>query len=205
MNFNGGFMFRKTTAAIAATVLLIFGVACSSSSFSGFFKLQGKVFLPARVVQSLSRVEEPVTSSTTTLETANNAEFAVLDFEKPADDRVVATGTTDANGNYEIDIEPTSVAAVIISSSVRVSGLLNPVNNVSKDFNGTTDVACEAGVSAIVDGSVTPEQMTAQRIKNLEDAAALISDEVDFTDPLDVSAAAAVVRAATNDGANSAF
>jgi len=142
-----------------------------------------------------------------------NAPFQVVDFEKPPDNNVVFTGTTNSVGGYSANIARTSSAAVIVTGTVggsgkrkgetvRVSGLVNPDRpHVLKNFDGTTDIACEAGFSAVLDGSITAQELDAQRISNLEQAAATFVDSTNFFDPASVTAAANAVREITHDGA----
>jgi hypothetical protein len=135
---------------------------------------------------------------------AANSAFQVVDLTQAAASQVVFQGTTDANGNYSAPVDAKGGIAVIVTGSrVRVSGLLNPKQQGRfKDFNGTTDIACEAGVTAVNQGSITGFDLTATRITNLESAAARLAPNVNFLSAAEVTAAAAQVRQMTNDGAN---
>jgi len=140
---------------------------------------------------------------------AANAPFQVIDFERAPAKQLVASGVTDANGVYAVQIVQSKVVAVIVTGAVRVSGLISAdeseigkVADIAKDFDGITDVACQAGVNAISDGSVNPDDFSAERIDNLEAGAALIAAQVNYFDPNSVNAAAEQVRDLTDDGAH---
>lgn len=162
---------------------------------NSFVTLSGKAFLPA----GASRVNTVAALDT----------FQVVDFKRAVAQQVVATGTTDEVGQYLAQILPSKVIAVIVTDTVRVSGLIaaerganGGSDEFSKDFNGITDVACEAGATAISDGSVSADDFTTDRIANLEAAAATIDAQVNHLDPSAVTAAAARVRQLTDDGAH---
>lgn len=140
---------------------------------------------------------------------AANAPFQVVDFQRSQQGTVVATGQTDANGVYDATIEQSKVIAVIVNSTVRVSGLIAAEEDnqkhlieLGKDFNEVTDVACEAGVTALTTGALSADAFTRTRILNLEAGAAtvLATGQVNFRDPASVTAAAAAVRDLTDDG-----
>jgi hypothetical protein len=62
-------------------------------------------------------------------------------------------------------------------------------------------------LSAIGDGSITPEQLDEERVQNLEDAAdgyVEANPDFDFYDSADFDAAVNAVRTSTDDGANPA-
>lgn len=142
-----------------------------------------------------------------------DAVVTLVDF---ADDNVGRTsrtqevGRTDADGNYSVDIPGQRVAAIIITGdndqgqAVRVSGLVIPdQESVSKTLDSVTDIACEAGLSSLNDGSVSPALYNQQRVDNLENAAGdyvAANPDLDILNPAEVSAAAMAVRTATNDG-----
>lgn len=140
---------------------------------------------------------------------AANAAFQVLDFQRNAAGDQVATGTTGADGSFDVTVNQSKVLAVIVNGQVRVSGLVAAADDnqkslleLQKNFNGITDVACEAGVTAIGDGAVSAEDFDVTRIRNLEDGANVViaQGNVDFTDPASVSAAARQVRVLTGNG-----
>lgn len=138
---------------------------------------------------------------------AANAPFIVVDLARPAETQQVAAGTTDGAGNFAASVGKTPSVAVIITATassgeaVRVSGILRARSSAIKSLNGQTDIACEAGVTAVQDGTLTAEQLDATRIANLENAAARFVGTTDFKSPASVSAAAAQVRVLTQNGA----
>jgi hypothetical protein len=137
-----------------------------------------------------------------------DAGFSIIDPDRPTDP--LSDGTTTVDGRYFGVIRKTTSVAVIINGTtggdkIRVSGLIPAeANDNGKQLDGHTDIACEAGVAAVADGSITGEELDAQRIQNLEDAAAKLVAGVDFTNPAAVTAAANQVRALTDDGAHEA-
>lgn len=139
--------------------------------------------------------------------------FIIIDPDRPNDplSSDVTTDTTDpVPGRFFGIIRKTISVAVIVTGTVngdtiRVSGLIPASsNNEGKQLDGQTDIACEAGVSAVIDGSIAGEDLGPNRIANLEAAAQRFVATTDFTDPASVTAAALQVRALTNDGANPA-
>ncbi len=159
----------------------------------GLIILRGNAFLPPSVAPGKIA--------------AANAPFQVVDFNRSPSKQIVATGTTGPNGEYAVDIVQSKAVAVIVTGTVRVSGLLSAdeseVGDVLavKEFNGVTDVACQAGVNSILDGSVNPADFSAERIANLEAAALLVTDQVNYFDPNSVNANAELIRQMTDDGA----
>lgn len=136
------------------------------------------------------------------------APFVIIDPDH-ADDPLSSAVSTGDGRYYGIVRKGTSVAVILTGTvagdDIRVSGLIpTDSNNVDKNLNGQTDIACEAGVSAVIDGAISGDDLDAQRIAILEDAAAQFVDETDFTDPASVTAAALQVRAVTNNGAHPA-
>lgn len=140
---------------------------------------------------------------------AANAAFQVVDFQKNSAGDQVATGTTGADGSFDVTVNQSKIVAIIVNGQVRVSGLVAASDDnqkhlleVPKNFNGITDVACEAGVTAIGDGAVSADDFTLTRITNLENGANVVVGQgnVDFNDPASVSAAARQVRVITANG-----
>jgi hypothetical protein len=135
-----------------------------------------------------------------------NAPFVIIDPDRPNDP--LSADVSTASGRFFGVIRKTVSVAVILtgavgSDSIRVSGLIPAEsNNTDKGLNGQTDIACEAGVQAVIDGDITGEELDAQRIAILEAAAAQFVDDTDFTDPASVTAAANQVRAITDNGAH---
>jgi len=136
------------------------------------------------------------------------APFVIVDPDHPND--AMASDVTTATGRYFGVIRKTPSVAVIINGKaggddIRVSGLIPAENNDNgKQLDGHTDIACEAGVSAVTDGSITGDDLDPTRIQNLEDAAVRFVPDTDFTNPASVTAAANQVRALTDDGAHEA-
>lgn len=137
-----------------------------------------------------------------------DAPFIIIDPARP-NDPLSSDVSTSAGHFFGIIRKTTSVAVILTGvvqgKTIRVSGLLDAnENNVDKQLDGQTDIACEAGVQAVIDGDIDEDDLDAERIANLEDAAADLVDDTDFTNPASVTAAAAQVRARTNDGAHPA-
>src|ERR1043166_4648474 len=104
-----------------------------------------------------------------------NTQFVVIDFEKPNPNdasgsgfQTIGSGTTDSTGKYQTTVSQTSAAAVIAGGTqpsgpqqgkvVPVSGLVNLTQDtVSKNYDGTTTIACFAGLRAIAQGRITPQ------------------------------------------------
>ncbi|MCC6848133.1 MAG: hypothetical protein IT294_06485 [Deltaproteobacteria bacterium] len=134
----------------------------------------------------------------------DNADFIIINPDRPSDP-LASDVTTDVGRFFGI-IRKTISVAVIVSGRVdgqpvRVSGLLAAEeNNDDKQLDGQTDIACEAGVQAVIDGEIDGGDLGPRRIANLEDAAARFVTTTDFTDPASVTAAANQVRALTDNG-----
>lgn len=121
----------------------------------------------------------------------------------------VASGKSDSNGNYEFNLKGILRIVIIFppvttpTSDPRSSGLLSLTEGYSnKALNAVTDLACQAGVTAITQGTVDSEDMDATRIANLEAGAALViaEDDPDFTNADQMNAAVQRVRDLTDDG-----
>lgn len=115
-------------------------------------------------------------------------------------------GMTDANGNYRVVVDSDGSVAIIVwgtvqGVAVRISGLVTTGADAEKDFNGVTDIACQAAVQAVDDGSIAADQVDDMRIMNLEEAAAEVVGTTDFLNPDSVKRSAEAVRNVTNDGA----
>jgi len=137
---------------------------------------------------------------------AANAPFIVIDLQQNG--AQIGSGLTDKGGNYAATVGfSTSVAVIVTASvsgtSVRVSGIIRPNQlGFAKNFDGGTDIACEAGVTAVLTGVISGEQLDTTRIGNLETTAARFVAATNFLSGASVSAAAARVRQLTNDGNN---
>lgn len=154
-----------------------------------------------------------------------NTQFVVVDFEQPNPSdssgsgfQTIGSGITDPTGKYQSTVPRTSAAAVIAGGPqpsgpqqnkiVPVSGLMNlNQDTASKDFNGATAIACFAGAGAVGDRQITPQQLNAQRISNLESAAAPLVATTNFLSldpnvPNSLIASANRVRQLTDNGAH---
>ncbi len=133
-----------------------------------------------------------------------NTPFIIIDPDRPNDPLISDVSTGD--GRFFGIIRKTISVAVILSgvaqgSNVRVSGLIPAEhNNEDKSLNGQTDIACDAGVQAVIDGDINGNDLDADRIANLESAAARFVATTDFKDPASVTAAANQVRVLTDNG-----
>jgi hypothetical protein len=137
-----------------------------------------------------------------------NAPFVIIDPDDQNDP--LASDVSTASGHFFGIIRKTVSVAVALNGSVqgqsiRVSGLLDAEsNNATKQLDGQTDIACEAGLAAVADGSITGSELDSERIQNLEGAAVRFVPTTDFTDPASVIASARQVRILTDDGAHPA-
>ena len=137
----------------------------------------------------------------------------LLQYDENGNLQEAMVGTTDADGNFVVDVQAQAVVAIVVQGmtndgDVDISGLYNPDQpTIEKDLDPATSIACVAGISAIEDDSITEEQLDQGRVQNLEDASAeyiAANPDFDFYDPANVDAAVAAVRSATNDGASPA-
>lgn len=192
-------MLRTSVRLWAVVLLGLISAAavsgCQSDTLTTVV-LSGRGVYPPEVASGALGEQEPVA----------NAVFQVLDLTLPADNNIVSVGVTDIDGVYFTRINATPAVAVVMLGVVRVSGLIDStVTAVTKDFNGVTDIACEAGVTAIYEGAILSFDLDQQRIANLEAGAAVALQQidVDFTDE-DGSRTAAVLltRQLTDDGAH---
>ena len=180
-------------------------VLFSTVFFYTILTLSGCASDDPRLVSLSGRAVFPTEFRTTLGEITpvSNAPVQVLDLARTPPEEV-ATGITDAEGNYQVAVDPTPSVAVIVLGEIRVSGLIDASQgNVQKDFDGVTDVACEAGLTAILDGSITAQELNQGRIDILETAARQVINEgpIDFTNADGSRGAAAVkVREITGDG-----
>lgn len=137
-----------------------------------------------------------------------NSQFIIFEPDQPNDPQQNAV-TTDTGRYYGIIRKTTSIAVLINGNvngkAVRVSGLIPAEeNSETKTLDGQTDIACEAGVQAVLDGDLEPNELGPDHIANLENAAARFVPTTDFTNPASVTASANQVRALTDDGAHPA-
>lgn len=117
-----------------------------------------------------------------------NSRVQIFDLTR-VNDPPIEAGTTDANGKYTVVFPRTintlaiAVVGIIGGAEVLVSGLTTPDKlAVAKEFNATTTIACEAGFDAVADGSLTPAQLDAKRISNLEQASTLFINTTNYFD-----------------------
>ncbi len=186
-------MCYRTITALFLTLLLFAGCDGSSGGNDSIL-LEGTALLPPGIGES---------------EAAREAPFEVWDLRKPQAQRVIAEGITDGEGRYSVRISRALAVAVVVFADVRVSGLIDTSEETapdsalfSKTFEMKTDLACEAGVTALDEEALDVRALNALRIANLEKAAEIVLAEggVDFTNPASVSAAALRVREISGDG-----
>jgi hypothetical protein len=128
-----------------------------------------------------------------------NSRFVVLDLNQSGVP-VIAQGMSDAFGNWAVQEARGLTLAVVFQASdnhqrVRVSGLSKPSETGSeKPLTGQTDIACEAGISAVLQGLVAGSQVDKNLILRLEAAAELSMNDTNFRDSAAVTAAALEVR-----------
>lgn len=186
--------WKHLTAVLGAAALGIALAGCGGdgSSGGGSKKLSG-------IVQSV--LSDAVQA---------NRPFIVNDLEKTGVEEKIAEGMSDSNGNYSVEIEDGKFIYIVFpptqaGGEPRSSGLADlDDGDVQKTLSDSTDIACQAGVTAVRDGTLRAEQMDATRIANLEAGASdvLNTTMVNFNDPAAVAMAATRVRIITNDGAN---
>jgi hypothetical protein len=175
---------RSTTAGSLVTVLFLFVMmGCSGGSSSQSSALRGTATFPELVGGG------PVA----------NARFVVLDLAQPGAP-IIAQGRSDAFGNWVVPEAGGLLVAVVFQASdnsqrVRVSGLSRPSETGSeKPLTGQTDIACEAGLSAVLEGIVTPNQVNKNLILQLETFSERFMNTINYRDPAAVTAAALAVR-----------
>ncbi|MDH3653030.1 MAG: hypothetical protein OEN21_02070 [Myxococcales bacterium] len=193
------------TAVVGSTFALAFVFAGCSSSGGGvggaLSRVLGQAFAPETDGDQKNTV--PLADGTVVL----------LQYDEEGNLESAMVGTTDAAGNFVVDVQAQAVVAVVVQGTtndgaVEISGLYNPDQpTIEKDLDPATSIACIAGLSAVGDDSITEEQLDEARVQNLEDAAAaylVANPDFDFYNQAEVDAAVAAVRSATNDGANPA-
>ena len=189
---------------ILAVSLPLIALGCSSDggvgSGTGISRLLGQALAPETTADETKDVPLP------------GATVVLLEYDEEGNLQSAMVGTTDADGNFVVDVQAQAVVAIVVSGMTKddeaeVSGLYNPNQpTITKDLDPATSVACIAGLTAVGDESITQEQLDETRVQNLEDAAeAYIAThpDFDFYDPDQVAAAVEAVRVGTNDGANS--
>lgn len=192
-------------AVVFLTAALSLAVSgCSSEGGGiggGLSRILGQAFAPETDGQQANLVP------------LQNGTVVLVEFDENGDVQSAVVGMTDADGNFQVDVNAQAVVAVVVQGAtddgdVEISGLYNPDQpTIEKDLDPATSVACIAGISAVGDGSITDEELDETRVQNLEDASVdyiEANPDFDFYNSDDIDAAVAAVRAATNDGANPA-
>ncbi|RLB45968.1 MAG: hypothetical protein DRH23_13440 [Deltaproteobacteria bacterium] len=198
---NGVASFLSVTAlAVALAMSMAAGCSTSSGTAGGpVSRLIGRALAP-----------EPDSDETSPLA---NQVVVLLTYDDQGNIVSAEVGTTDANGQFIVDAEAQAVVAVVVGSlndeaNTEISGLFNPDEPViEKDLDEATSIACAAGLTAIGDGSITEEQLNAERVQNLEAASVeyiLANPDFDYYSETDRTSAVEAVRVATDDGAHPA-
>ena len=189
---------------ILAVSLPLMALGCSSDgggAGAGISRILGQAFAPETDANETKDV--PLGGATVVL----------LEYDEDGNLQSAQVGTTDAEGNFEVDVQAQAVVVVQVAGmtndgDANVEGLFNPNQPmIVKDLDPATSVACGAGVTAVGEGSITQAQLDETRIQNLEDASrAYIAANpgFDFYDSDQVTAAVGAVRVATDDGAHPA-
>ncbi len=195
---------RLAAVVLSAVASVSFVVGCSSSG-GGIGGALTRVIGQALAPETNGDQTNPVPLADGTV--------VLLQYDEDGNLQSAMVGTTDADGNFVVDVEAQAVVAVVVQGAtnngeVDISGLYNPdQTTIEKDLDPATSIACIAGLSAIGDDSITKEQLDEARVQNLEDAAAaylLANPDFDFYNEAEVETAVAAVRSETNDGANPA-
>jgi len=128
-----------------------------------------------------------------------NSRFVVRDVNQPGAP-VVAEGRSDADGGWFVPEARGINVAVIFDRPdnalrVRVSGLTRPdETGFFKPLDGRTDIACEAGLSAVLLGIITAAQLNGELIFRLEEAAVPFVGRTNFRLAASVSSSALTLR-----------
>jgi hypothetical protein len=123
----------------------------------------------------------------------------VLDLNQPGAP-IVTEGRSDDAGNWAVrDAEGLTVAVIFQrednAKGVRVSGLARPgETGFDKPLDGQTDIACEAGVTALLQGLITGVELNKNLILRFEAMTERFVTTTDYRNPGAVSAAALEVR-----------
>jgi hypothetical protein len=174
---------RSARAGSVVVFCLLVALGCSGGGSGSESTLRGTATFPDLVGGG------PVASS----------RFIVLDLNQPGAP-VVAQGTSDAFGNWSVPQARGLNLAIVFQASdnsqrVRVSGLARPgETGFDKPLTGQTDIACEAGLSAILQGIITGGQVNKNLILQLETFSERFMNTTNFRDPAAVTSAALQVR-----------
>ncbi len=197
MNGVGSFL-SATALAVALVVSAAPGCSSSSGSAGGpISRLVGPALAPEND-DTVPPADEVV---------------VLLTYDDEGNIVSAEVGTTDANGQFVVDVEAQAVVAIVVGGmtdegDTEVSGLFNPDEPmIEKDLDEATSIACVAGLTAVDDGSITEEQLNAERVQNLEAASVdyiLANPGFDYYSEPDRTSAVEAVRVATDDGAHPA-
>ena len=198
---NGVARFLSVTAlAVALAVSVAPGCSTNSGTAGG------------PVSRLIGRALAPEPDSDETFPLADQV-VVLLTYDEQGNIVSAEVGTTDANGRFVVDVEAQAVVAVVVGGmtdegDTDISGLFNPDEaEIEKDLDEATSIACVAGLTAIGDGSITEEQLNAERVQNLEAASVeyiLANPDFDYYSETDRISAVEAVRVATDDGAHPA-
>lgn len=187
---------RITFRTIAALAISAGVIACGGGGGGdggdSQARIQGTAFLPPGVDDSKF--------------VAANAPVSVIDLNRPKDNRVVATSATDSQGRFDVTVPRSSLVAVVVQGKAQVSGLINADGGkllaLSKDFTGSTDLACRGAVQSIDGGLISASDVSNERIGNLELAALDLvnAGSVDFTSDASILAAVQLILDETDFG-----
>ena len=187
----------RTTGVCLMLALLLSIVACGGGGglFGGIARVVGQALSPIRDVIDANPIP------------LGDAPVFVRDFVDTNIARTTEVGRTDANGNFDVELAAGGGAVIvqgeINGQPIRISGLVRQGSeNELKNLDITTDVACQAYFDGLDSGVLTPDDLTSERILNLEQSAAMVSGSVDPFDLNSVKAAAAQVQQMTNFGAS---
>jgi hypothetical protein len=128
-----------------------------------------------------------------------NTPYSVLDLNQKGAP-LVAQGASSSDGSWFVPGAKGASLAVIFEGQspqgrVRVSGLTRPdETGFEKNLTGQTDIACEAGLTAVLQGIIFAPQLTGTVIAQLEETAGSFVGTTNFLSPASVSASAAQVR-----------
>ncbi|MBW1876007.1 MAG: hypothetical protein JRE45_19925 [Deltaproteobacteria bacterium] len=196
-------MKLRSVVLVLAVSLPLIALGCSSDggvgSGTGISRILGQALAPETTADETKDVPLP------------GATVVLLEYDENGNLQSAMVGTTDADGNFVVDVQAQAVVAIVVNGMTKddeaeVSGLYNPNQpTITKDLDPATSIACTAGLTAVGEGSITEEQLDETRVQNLEDGAeAYIAThpDFDFYDPDQVATAVEAVRVATNDGAN---
>lgn len=191
-----------SVAALAVALAVSVAPGCSTNSGTA----------DGPVSRLIGRALAPEPDSDETFPLADEV-VVLLTYDEEGNIVSAEVGTTDANGQFVVDVEAQAVVAVVVGGTADegdtdVSGLFNPDEPaIEKDLDEATSIACVAGLTAIGDGSITEEQLNAERVQNLEEASVdyiLANPDFDYYSETDRTSAVEAVRLATDDGARPA-